>query len=950
MLFRNPWMLAGLAGVLIPVILHLIRRQAAKPYDWGAMRFLFDTVAARRRRMEWEDFLLMITRCLLIALIVLAVARPFVPPDSAVPWLFVLPLALIGMAAFGGSFVLSGRRGKWLLRVIALLMVAAAGILIWQERNLNLKRFQTSESRDVALVIDGSTSMQLRENGETAFERAIEEARTFVKEAPKGTAFSVVLGGPAPELKTGTPLTHRADVLEVLDALEPVGGPFRAHDALGMATLSLAEGRGSSKDLVVFTDMQRIGWQLESSTSWSNLGEAWKGLPEGAKPRLLVRTFAPPEKIKNVAVTGIEFSREIVGTDREVAVRVMVENTGTEVVTPGLMRVKIGDEELEAKGLGQMAPGESVVIDYRHQFTEAGPQVIRVDLEGNDDLGGDDMAERALWIRETLPVLIVEGNAGASFFERAGGYLALGLAPVAGDEVAFVDPRVIDAAALTRETLTDDAVVILADVARLPTTVATKLSDFVVNGGGLWVIAGPRAEAEFYREWRGGDGPMVPLKLGEMVLPAEGVRLAPGSFDHPVLKLFKDRPGEDLGQAVIEGYRESGELVPGAVAAARYGNGEIFLAMRNYGNGRVMVTTTALDARMGGLPARPGFVPLVHELTNWLAGGQTVALNVRASWQPTLDLPAGGGLSAKYQGLSKRGGSMTRIDPMINFNWERGAPSSGVRRERFEAVWDGTLLPPVSGDYRFVSVVDDFLELTLDDEEVFGKESRSSRSEAIALTAGKPVRLRARFEEQEGEAFVRLKWERPDGIAEIVPSSVFSPVGREEADLVLGESQAKDPVGREREVRALLGRRGKLLEVEGSAIPGEYRVGVPEGIRNLLMERAEVPLVVVREGAESRMEGWNEDDRSLVRREIDLIELGSGGDILAALRGGGFGREIWKILALAALGLFFLEGILGRWVSKSRKAGEEVKVEFEKRDEIPESFLRSVAQTKGGGK
>ena len=58
MLFRNPWLLAGLAGVLIPVILHMIRRQAAKPYDWGAMRFLFDTIAARRRRMEWEDFLL----------------------------------------------------------------------------------------------------------------------------------------------------------------------------------------------------------------------------------------------------------------------------------------------------------------------------------------------------------------------------------------------------------------------------------------------------------------------------------------------------------------------------------------------------------------------------------------------------------------------------------------------------------------------------------------------------------------------------------------------------------------------------------------------------------------------------------------------------------------------------------------------------------------------------
>ena len=94
MLFLNPWLLIGLAGVLIPVIIHLIRSQAAKPYDWGAMRFLFDTVAIRRKRMEWEDFLLMITRCLLVALIALALARPFSPPDSRFlglsfcPWRF----------------------------------------------------------------------------------------------------------------------------------------------------------------------------------------------------------------------------------------------------------------------------------------------------------------------------------------------------------------------------------------------------------------------------------------------------------------------------------------------------------------------------------------------------------------------------------------------------------------------------------------------------------------------------------------------------------------------------------------------------------------------------------------------------------------------------------------------------------------------------------------------
>lgn len=948
MLFMNPWLLAGLGGVLIPVILHLIRRQAAKPYDWGAMRFLFDTVAARRKRMEWEDLLLMMSRCLLIALIALAVARPFVPPDTHIPWLFVLPVGLLGMAALGGSFVLSSRKWKWGMRLLSLAMVLGAGFLVWQEKNLNLLRFQTSERRDVALVIDGSTSMLLEKNGQSAFARALEEARDFVKEAPKGTAFSIILGGPAPELKTGTPLTHRADVLEVLDSLEPVGGPFRAHEALGMATLSLAEGRGSTKDLVVFTDRQRVGWQFESPTSWGNLGDAWEGLPEGAKPRLLLRSFAPPEKLRNVAVTGIEFSREVVGTDREVSIRVTVENTGTEVVTPGLMRVGVAGKDLEPKSLSQMTPGEVSVTDWRFRFPEAGPKVVKVTLEANDDLPGDDLSERVLWVKKALPVLIVEGNAGASFFSRAGGYLALALAPVSGDEETFVAPRVIDAAALSREELSSEAVVILADVARLPAPTASKLAEFVIQGGGLWVIAGPKIETEFYQNWIGGDGPLVPAKLGEMVLPNEGVRLAPGSFDHPILRLFKDAAGEDLGSGMLDGYRTTSDLVESARPGARYTDGELFLVSRDYGNGRVLLTTTALDARMGSLPARPGFVPFVHEATNWLAGGQGIELNVRASWSPTLALPGGGGLSAIYQSLEGKRENFNRIDPIIDFDWKSGPPMEGFPREQFSVEWKGTLVAPITGEYLFEVQVDDSFELSVDGESLFNAKTGTVQSKPITLDAGKPVSFVANYGEEWSDAHVILRWKRPDGTLEVIPASAFLSVAPEGADVVLAESEARDPKGRERAVIAIQGRRGRSLQVAGSALPGEYSVKIPPMLQGDFSEQTEVPLVVLREGDESRFEAWSDDDRQLVKREIDLIELGSIKDVLAALRGEGFGREIWKILALAALALLFLEGLLARWVSKSRKAGEEVKVDFEKRHEVPEEFLKAVAKTKGG--
>ena len=250
MLFLNPWLLAGLAGISIPIIIHLVRQQAAKPIEWGAMRFLFDTVAVRKRRMEWEDLLLMATRCLLLALLALAVARPFLTPDSKVPWLFVLPAALIGVALFGASFVLISAKLRWIVRGIALAVLALAGTFGFMEKILNLRRFEASGRRDIAIVIDASSSMQLERGGRQVFSQALEEAKQLVKDAPLGTAFTVVLGGPAPQAITSAPLTHRADVLGVLDSLKPIGGTFRAHEALrandnAPSSLETSEGLGA---------------------------------------------------------------------------------------------------------------------------------------------------------------------------------------------------------------------------------------------------------------------------------------------------------------------------------------------------------------------------------------------------------------------------------------------------------------------------------------------------------------------------------------------------------------------------------------------------------------------------------------------------------------------------------------------------------------------------------
>ena len=943
MLFLNPWLLIGLAGVLVPIILHMMRRQAAQPLDWGAMRFLFDTVAMRRRRIEWEDMLLMAARCLLIALLALALARPFVPPDSKVPWVLLLPLVLLGVAALGASFVLSGRWARWLTRGTAILLLLSAVGLILFEHRLNLERFQNTGSRDLALVIDASTSMEMpRADGRTPFELAIEEAIALVKGAPRGTAFSVILGGPSPEQVTGAPLTHRADVIEVLQELRPVGGPFRAHDALGVALLNLARGYHGAKEIIVFTDGQRLGWRLDSPAAWKSLAEAVDGLPY--EPKLVVRTFPPPEAIRNVAISKVELSREVVGTDREATIRITVENTGTEAITPETVQVTVGDETLPELKIGQLAQGQEETLEIRHLFKEAGPVVVEARLDCGDDLRSDDKQELVVAVKKRLPILLVDGNSsGGGFFERAAGLTALALAPSAAlfggekPELNFLmEPTVLAAPEITNFSGLDDyRVVVLADVPRLPARIADLVASFVANGGGLLVLAGPRADEGFYNAWAGPDGELSPVELGPLEVKQEGINPAPSTFDHETLVLFKEEKSSDLSQAKISGFRRVSRKKKGGFIAARFSNGEPFLASRTYGKGRVMLATSAFDVRTGNLTTRRTFVPFVHELVTWLAGAGEVVLNVDANWRPALALPGGGGLMGTYYRSSdlRDGIAVERIDGAIQFDWKDGAPYRRMNRDNFKVHWSGQLVPPVTGDYRFKVIVDDFARLEIDGKQVL-KAQGQGESEVVKMKAGVPVAIELDFQEDYREAKISLWWKVPGRAMKIIPSRAFIPgSGDGERTVVMAKSKATDPKGRTREVKLSMGRRGRVLELDGSAIPGLYQVTVPPQLQKEIEAFAGgvVPMVVKRDIRESRMTSLDDDDKGLITGSIYLVEVGSVNDMLAVLSGEGFGQELWKILAVAAFFLLLLEVVLARWISLSRRTAEEVKVEFEER-------------------
>src|SRR5436853_1539519 len=74
--FLAPWMLFGTAAVSVPIIIHLFFKSRFRTVPWAAMKFLLTSIEQTSRRLKFQELLLLALRCLLLAALALAMARP----------------------------------------------------------------------------------------------------------------------------------------------------------------------------------------------------------------------------------------------------------------------------------------------------------------------------------------------------------------------------------------------------------------------------------------------------------------------------------------------------------------------------------------------------------------------------------------------------------------------------------------------------------------------------------------------------------------------------------------------------------------------------------------------------------------------------------------------------------------------------------------------------------
>ncbi len=236
--FLVPLFLLGVAGIVVPIIVHLTRRQRRNVVHFPSLMFLQKIPYQEQRRRRIQHWLLLALRALALAVLAIAFARPFVEDAE--------------------------------------LDVGAA-----------------SGPREVVVLIDQSYSMEVGDR----FEQAREEARdVFDRLGPLDRASLVVFSQGARVLARST--SDRIRLRGALDTVQVSSGPTRFGPALKVAQTILEESNLASGEVFLISDFQRNGWTGDEGVRLP-LGSKLTPVPlgqEGIDENVLVTDVSLPRQ------------------------------------------------------------------------------------------------------------------------------------------------------------------------------------------------------------------------------------------------------------------------------------------------------------------------------------------------------------------------------------------------------------------------------------------------------------------------------------------------------------------------------------------------------------------------------------------------------------------------------------------------------------------------------
>ena len=570
MQFLAPAALAGLAALSLPVIIHLLNKLRIREVHWAAMRFLLTAAQKNQRRVKMQDLLLLILRCLVLAFVVFAFARPT-------------------FEKLAKSTLVGG------------------------------------DPLTVMVLLDQSASMGASDGVDTRFSAARTSALNFLEALPNGSAAGLLLvtdtyASPVSRPSRDLSLVRRsAELAKLTDR----GTDFQPAIRAAVETLRNISGR---REIHLFTDNQLVGWR-----ALEPVREFLKTAPDIT---VFINTPSVSAKagadggMRNLAVTNLKLDTAIPVAGQPLRVLIEVTNTGETQVDGARLAVAVDDDAPSADAvINGLAPGGTRYIPLLVRLPGTGFHTLTASLPA-DRLAFDNRRTLALEIAPARDVLIVESRRGPAPWQGSGHFLATALSPVDEESASrhYLNVTRTTAASLDPSRFSGYAVIFLAAADPLPPTIVNGLASFVKEGGGLVIMPGDAMPADTFL-----DAPWPDLLPAIVSTPIDSTQggVEPGPYNHPLFTLWNDPAAGNLAALrFARAYSLAPVDSPEVSTALRLADSSPVIVERRVDKGRVVLFAAPPVPGWTNLPLHPAFVPLMHRLYAATARSSSLKLNL----------------------------------------------------------------------------------------------------------------------------------------------------------------------------------------------------------------------------------------------------------------------------------------------------------------------------------
>ena len=629
--FGSLAMLGWLGAAAAPILIHLWNKRKYHEVPWAAMEYLLAAMRRNARRIQLEQWLLLALRTLLVLLLVLAAAQPY--------------LEQVGLPFVPG------------------------------QRTLKL------------LVLDGSYSMAYKPTDKTRFEKAKQIAQQIVEESRQGDAFALVLMAAPPSVIVGTPAVEARPFLEEIENLKMLhaGADLPVTLAKVEEILDRAAGSGLARSEVYFiSDMGRNTWMPELGRRESpaeargGASPAGKSTSSGAahaqgsavadseatgldamaafrqqverlakQATLVVIDVGQGGGAENLAVTELTTNDPFVTVGAEMAFNVEVRNFGQQAQNHHLLECFVDGRRVKETYV-DVAPGAEARAGFNYRFESAGDHVVEARL-GADLLDIDNHRWLSQPVKSHLRVLCVNGKPAAGGLAGATDYIVRALNPEEDPaQLGVVRTDVIAESGLLEQNLAQYDCVFLCNIGQFTGSEARWLDSYLRQGGGLVFFLGDRVQSDRYNQVLDSERGVhvLPARIGPLAAESQ-YRFDPLDYRDPLVSVFKGR--EQAGLLTTPIYRYFKLTLPEHSRASvplAFDDGDPAIVTETIERGRVILAATdgslsSVDAvhrtPWNAWPAWPSFLPMVQEILAAAVAGQQGQRNVQVG-QPLGEL------------------------------------------------------------------------------------------------------------------------------------------------------------------------------------------------------------------------------------------------------------------------------------------------------------------------